>query len=110
MKIDITVFHNLVDRKYISVQKHETADLLIWNYSQRCQFERYWTPETRMARGLITDSKGNIIARPFSKFFNYSFPLLLGYHDYSFFIHPNVLFHIYTHYDRDTSHISGVFP
>ena len=70
MKLDLKPFYDLVDQKYISVQKHDTADLLIWNYGPKCQYERYWTPETSMARGLITDSQGNIIARPFRKFFN----------------------------------------
>lgn len=71
-KIDLNLFNDLVNKKYVSVQKHNTADLLIWNYSQRCQFERYWTPETSMARGLITDQEGIIKARPFKKFFNLS--------------------------------------
>lgn len=72
MKIDLKKFQELVDQKYISVQKHETADLLIWNYSHKAQFDRFWTPETMMARGLITDLEGNIKARPFKKFFNLS--------------------------------------
>ncbi len=61
----------MADDKLLSVQKHEVADLLIWNYTQKCQFDRIWTPETTMARGLITDLEGNIVARPFQKFFNY---------------------------------------
>ncbi len=71
MKINLDKFNKLVEEKYLTVQKHNTADLLIWNYSQRCQFDRYWTKETLMARGLITDNLGNIKARPFEKFFNY---------------------------------------
>lgn len=71
MKIDLNKFYELVNQKYLSVQKHETEDLLIWNYTQKAQFERFWTPETLMARGLITDLEGNIKARPFKKFFNY---------------------------------------
>lgn len=71
MKINLTTFNELVDQKYLSVQKHEQADLLIWNYTQFCQFDRKWTEETMMARGLITDLEGNIVARPFKKFFNY---------------------------------------
>lgn len=70
MKINLTKFNELVDQKYISVQKHLSADLLIWNYTQYCQFDRLWTDETMMARGLITDLEGNIVARPFKKFFN----------------------------------------
>ena len=45
-------------------------DLLIWNYTPRVQFGKHWTEETLMARGLITDLEGNVVARPFKKFFN----------------------------------------
>jgi RNA ligase len=71
MKIDTTLFKKLVDDRLLSVQKHDKADLLIWNYTQKCQFGRAWTPETMMARGLITNSAGEVLARPFKKFFNY---------------------------------------
>lgn len=59
-----------IDDKYISVQKHPTADLYIYNYTQKAQFDRVWTPETMSCRGLIMDGNDNVIARPFSKFFN----------------------------------------
>src|SRR3972149_3073306 len=72
MKINLNVFYDLVQQKYLSVQKHDKVDLLIWNYTPKAQFSRYWTDETMMARGLITDLEGNVIARPFRKFFNYS--------------------------------------
>lgn len=58
--------------KLVSVQKHPNADLYIYNYSPRCQFERIWTPATMAARGLILDGEMNVIARPFPKFFNLS--------------------------------------
>lgn len=60
-----------IDEKYISVQKHPTEDLFIYNYTQKAQFDRVWTDETLNCRGLIMDGKENIIARPFKKFFNY---------------------------------------
>lgn len=72
MKIDLIKFNELVQQKLLSVQKHDKANLLIWNYTPVTQFDRKWTPETIMARGLITDLDGNIIARPFTKFFNLS--------------------------------------
>lgn len=61
----------MIDEKYISVQKHPFADLFIYNYTQKCQFDSVWNEETMQCRGLIMDSKGNIKARPFKKFFNY---------------------------------------
>lgn len=69
MKIDLK---ELISRaEFIRGTPHETEGLTIWNYTAKCQFERAWDEYTRMARGLITDSVGNIIARPFPKFFNY---------------------------------------
>jgi RNA ligase len=52
-------------------QTHPTFDLTIWNYSPKVQYERLWDDITIQCRGLVTNSKGNIVARPFKKFFNY---------------------------------------
>lgn len=54
---------------YISKRKHPIEDYYIYNYTPQCQWEWYWTEETLACRGLILDGKGNIIARPFKKFF-----------------------------------------
>ena len=71
MKINLKKFRDLEKKKLLTCQKHEVCDLLIWNYSHKAQYEKNWTPELRMARGLITDLKGNILYRPFEKFFNW---------------------------------------
>ena len=52
-------------------QTHPKYDLTIWNYSPRVQYEKLWDDITIQCRGLVTNSKGEIIARPFKKFFNY---------------------------------------
>lgn len=52
-------------------QTHPTLDLTIWNYSPKVQYERLWDDITVQCRGLVTNSEGKIIARPFRKFFNY---------------------------------------
>ena len=52
-------------------QTHPKYDLTIWNYSPKVQYERLWDEITIMCRGLVTNSKGEIVARPFKKFFNY---------------------------------------
>jgi len=52
-------------------QTHPTLDLTIWNYSPKVQYERLWDDITIQSRGLVTNSKGEIVARPFKKFFNY---------------------------------------
>ncbi len=52
-------------------QTHPTLDLTIWNYSPKVQYEKLWDEITLQCRGLVTNSDGKIIARPFGKFFNY---------------------------------------
>jgi len=52
-------------------QTHPTLDLTIWNYSPKVQYERLWDEITLQCRGLVTNSKGDVVARPFKKFFNY---------------------------------------
>jgi RNA ligase len=60
------------NRKLLVKQSHPILPLTIWNYSRTCQFERVWDEITLMCRGLITnDITGEIVARPFPKFFNW---------------------------------------
>lgn len=63
-------FDELVREGWLISQVHPTLDLTIYNYSQKTQYEGYWTSETLAARGLVLNSKGDIVARPFAKFFN----------------------------------------
>ncbi len=58
----------------LRVQKHPDRPLFIANYSERVQFDRLWDDLTLMCRGLIFDTDGTIIARPFRKFFNLGEP------------------------------------
>lgn len=70
MKIDLDLFEKYVTDKLITKQQHPDAPLYIFNYTPVCQFGRSWDDVTLMCRGLITDLDGNIMARPFKKFFN----------------------------------------
>lgn len=59
-------------RGLVRSQTHPTADLIIWNYADKVQYEpELWDEITLMCRGLITNSRGEIIERPFEKFFNH---------------------------------------
>lgn len=60
------------DRGLLYSQTHPTLPLIIWNYTDMVQYEGLWDDVTMMCRGLVTDEKGNIVARPFKKFFNLS--------------------------------------
>jgi RNA ligase len=52
-------------------QTHPTKDLYIWNYTPKVQYESLWDDITMQCRGLITTHSGEVISRPFGKFFNY---------------------------------------
>ena len=68
-------FLHLLEKYYqdglLHKQIHPTLDLTIWNYSPKVQYERLWDDITMQCRGLVTNSQGKVIARPFKKFFNY---------------------------------------
>ena len=51
-------------------QSHPTLPLIIWNYTPMTQYGGLWDEITLQCRGLVTDDKGNIVAKGFSKFFN----------------------------------------
>jgi T4 RnlA family RNA ligase len=53
-------------------QTHPELPLTIWNYSQSTQYAGKWDVVSLMTRGLVTDNEtGEILARPFKKFFNW---------------------------------------
>ena len=51
-------------------QVHRTLPLSIWNYTPEVQYGQSWDEVTLQCRGLVTDNEGNIVARPYKKFFN----------------------------------------
>lgn len=64
---------------YVRFQTHPTRDLVIYNYTEKAQYERVWNDVTRQCRGLIVDRRtGEIVARPFRKFFNHGEPAADG--------------------------------
>ncbi|GCE22812.1 RNA ligase [Dictyobacter kobayashii] len=68
--IDLTAFQERQAQGLITARPHPKHDLIIWNYTPKCQYEQAWDEVTMQARGLITEPDGNIIARPFRKFMN----------------------------------------
>ena len=66
------MINKLIDDGYVNVVKHPTDELFIYNYTPRAQYENKWVeyPEIRKYRGLILDSSGKIIGKPFDKFHN----------------------------------------
>ena len=51
-------------------QVHPTLPLTIWNYTEKVQYEGLWDEVTLSCRGLVTDDRAVVFARPFKKFFN----------------------------------------
>ncbi len=70
MKYDLDILNDYISKGLVIGQKHTTLPLAIFNYSRTCQYDRLWDDVTLNCRGLILDTKGNVVAKPFPKFFN----------------------------------------
>jgi len=71
MKYDLNILNEYVDKGLVIKQVHPTLPFIIYNYSRECQYNGVWDDITLNCRGLILDFDGNVIAKPFPKFFNY---------------------------------------
>jgi RNA ligase len=71
MKYDLEVLSDYINRGLVIKQNHPTLPLSIYNYSRECQYNGIWDDITLNCRGLVLDNEGNVIAKPFPKFFNY---------------------------------------
>lgn len=62
------------EERAVYCRGHESyPDLLIWNYTNKCVYDKLWTPFSTVARGLILDmQRRQVVATPFPKFFNVS--------------------------------------
>jgi len=69
-KYDIKVLRDYESRGLLRSQKHPSLPLIIWNYTDNCQYERKWDDITIACRGLVTNTVGRVISRPLPKFFN----------------------------------------
>jgi RNA ligase len=71
MKYDLNILSKYIDEGLVIKQVHPTLPLVIYNYSRECQYNSKWDDITLNCRGLVLDNDGNVIAKPFPKFFNY---------------------------------------
>jgi RNA ligase len=64
---------NLLEEKLISRRPHPGLPLFIYNYTPSAQAisPSLWPDALSDCRGLILDENGNIVGRPFRKFWNY---------------------------------------
>lgn len=70
MKIDLKVLNQYKSDGWLINQKHPDLPLTIWNYSVNTTFAGHWDDITLQCRSLVVDDEGNIVGRPFPKFFN----------------------------------------
>ena len=69
--LNTELFERMVSEGFISQRKHPLFDLYILNYTKECQYSRTWNDVTTVCRGLMVDAEGNIVSRPYKKFFNF---------------------------------------
>lgn len=72
--VELDRFWKLVDSGHISKRVHpEDESLAVFSYTPKVQFSGLWTPETRLARGLIvhftSERDGRVVGRGLPKFF-----------------------------------------
>jgi RNA ligase len=71
MKYDLNILADYISKGLVVKQNHPTLPLSIYNYSRECQYNGLWDDITLNCRGLVLDNEGNVVAKPFPKFFNY---------------------------------------
>lgn len=64
-------YQNMKAQGYVRENDHSTLDLKILNYTEKAQYDGEWNNVTTQCRGLIVNSEGLVVARPFDKFLNY---------------------------------------
>src|SRR5580692_3306982 len=63
----------LVAEKFVSARPHRRFPLTIYNYTSKCASLKpsEWSDALQDCRGLILSADGQIVGRPFRKFWNY---------------------------------------
>lgn len=70
--LDPALLGQMLETNMIRKGSHPHLPYAIYNYTEAAQFSRTWNEATLACRGLIVDeSTGAVIARPFTKFFNW---------------------------------------
>lgn len=69
--LDVEELKAAVTAGFVRKQVHPLLPLSIYNYTEKCTFEKAWTDVTRKCRGLIVNhDTGELVARPYEKFWN----------------------------------------
>lgn len=69
----LEAFYEASKAGHIYHRQHPTLPYTLFKYLPTTQYSRNWNPVTENSRGLIINHEtGDIVARPFPKFFNYA--------------------------------------
>ena len=71
MKLDHNILKKYVEDSTICCEKHPFADLYIYGYYSDSGRKIIWDDINKYCRGIILDGEGNIIERPFNKFWTF---------------------------------------
>lgn len=70
--LDLAALEQHINDRVVTRRVLFDSSLRILNYTARAQYEDIWDNVTRQTRGLIYDDRtGEVVARPFAKFFNF---------------------------------------
>lgn len=70
--LDPTLLAQMREQKMVHTHVHPDQPLLILNYTRTAQYKSVWNEVTTACRGIIVHAgTGEVLARPFGKFFNY---------------------------------------
>lgn len=71
---DVDSLRQEIEDGYVRVQSHPDLPLKIYCYTKQAMIDQHWNTVTKTCRGLILNTLGTVVARPFRKFFNYGEP------------------------------------
>lgn len=66
-------FDDLVEKKLVLTRSHPTLPISLYKYHRKVFYKGLFTEDERLrwARGIVLDHDGNIVLRPFYKWYNY---------------------------------------
>lgn len=71
--MNLSIFDPYIEKRLIRKQISPCGKLVLFDYTNLCQYERAWDEVTLNTRGTVYElSTGRIVARTFPKFFNWS--------------------------------------
>lgn len=81
--MDENLLNEMIAQKFVKVASHpQEAGLRILHYTDKAVYDKVWNEVTEQCRGLIVAQSGEVVARPWRKFFNYGERTIeIGSHD-----------------------------